>query len=55
MIVAGFFVEVMKESDFDLDKVFENELLFLLPFYSFNYKNEFEDIEKDGKFSIAGT
>ena len=44
---SRYFVEVMKESDFDLDKVFENELYFLLPFYSFNYKNEFEDIEKD--------
>jgi len=44
---SRYFVEVMKESDFDLDKVFENELYFLLPFYSFNYKNEFENIEKD--------
>jgi len=39
---SRYFVEVMKESDFDLEKVFENELFFLLPFYSFNYKNEFE-------------
>ena len=34
----------------DQDKIkirLENELYFLLPFYSFNYKNEFEDIEKD--------
>jgi len=44
---SRYFVEVMKESDFDLEKVFENELYFLLPFYSFNYKNEFENIEKD--------
>ena len=37
----------MKESDYDLEKVYENNLYFLLPFYSFNYKNEFDAIEAD--------
>ncbi len=39
----------------DQDKIkirLENELYFLLPFYSFNYKNEFEDIEKDEDKSV---
>ena len=43
----NYFVDVMKESDFDLEKVYENDLYFLLPFYSFNYKSEFDAIEAD--------
>ncbi len=43
----SYYVNVVKESDFDLEKVYENGLYFLLPFYSFNYKNEFDAIEAD--------
>ena len=40
-------VEVIKELDFDLDKIYDNSLFFLLPFYSFNYKKDFDKIEAD--------
>ena len=40
-------VQVMRESDYSLDMIFENRLFFLLPFYSFNYERDFKDIEAD--------
>ena len=42
-------VKVIKESDFDVEKIFENNLFMLLPFYLFNYKRKLAKINKDEK------
>jgi hypothetical protein len=45
----SYSVKAIKESDFDLKKIYDNALYFLLPFYAFNYEKEFSEIENDAE------
>ena len=38
-------VKVIKEADFNLEKIFDNKLYFLLPFFAFNFEKDFKEIE----------
>lgn len=40
-------VMVMKVKEYDIDEIFEKNLLFLIPFYIFCYENRLEEINED--------
>lgn len=41
---TSYHVEVIRESDFTVDSIFEKRLYLLIPFYIFNYEKELADI-----------
>ena len=44
---VSYHVPIMKESDFTIDRIFEKDLFFLIPFYIFNYEKELKAINDD--------
>ena len=44
---VSYHIPIIRESDFDIDTIFEKKLYFLIPFYIFNYESEFKDMEND--------
>ncbi len=46
-------VQVIKESDFTLDQIFDNGLYLLLPFYLFNYEKHLPKLNKDESELLA--
>ena len=50
---TSYHVEVIRESDFSVDSIFEKRLYFLIPFYIFNYEKELADINADAERTEA--
>ena len=44
---ASYHIPVIKEADFTVEKIMENRLYFLVPFYIFTYEKELAEIESD--------
>lgn len=44
---VSYHIPIIRESDFDIDALFEKKLYFLIPFYIFNYESDFKEMEKD--------
>ena len=44
---TSYHVNILKESDFSIEKIFENRLYLLIPFYIFNYEKELKEINSD--------
>lgn len=42
-------IRVMKSQQYSLEKIFEKNLLFLIPFYIFSYERKFTEYERDGE------
>ena len=46
---ASYHVNIIKESDFTIDMIFEKKLYFLIPFFIFNFEKELKEINDDEK------
>ena len=44
---VSYDIKMIQMSDFSIDTIFEKRLYFMIPFYSFNYENDFNSIDKD--------
>ena len=42
---TGYDVPVLKMRDYSIDEIFEKHLLFLIPFYLFNFEKQFPELE----------
>ncbi|SDJ80852.1 hypothetical protein SAMN04487760_1177 [Lachnospiraceae bacterium G41] len=46
---TSYHVNIIRESDFSIEAIFDERLYFLIPFYIFNYEKELKDIDNDEK------
>lgn len=46
---TSYHVNIIRESDFSIEAIFDDRLYFLIPFYIFNYEKELKDIDNDEK------